>query len=169
MRPSEVDARPIQGDPTGTNECCPGMPDGREFCITGVAGVDRCQTRDCKVEGRECATDGDCCSGKCTNKACDPGIECLPDNDPCATPEQCCSHVCAPDSQGVLRCNPGCIAEQGGCTSDADCCSGSCNSAGVCGPGIVDCIPLGGACAGSGECRDGTCDPDANTCQVELL
>jgi hypothetical protein len=68
-------------------ECCPGMPDGREFCMTGLAGVDRCQTRDCIVGGRECDDDGD-----------PPQSECIPLGGACEDSMQCCTGRCSTET-----------------------------------------------------------------------
>ena len=43
------------------------------------------------------------------------------------------------------------------CAEDGDCCSGNCNSDGVCGPDETDCIPVGGECTIDEDCCTGWC------------
>lgn len=44
------------------------------------------------------------------------------DAQTCQTGDECCSKICAPDASGTLVCSPGCIADGGTCTANADCC-----------------------------------------------
>jgi hypothetical protein len=131
----------VTGDPQGTNECCPGNPDGMELCQPSVAQIDRC------LGQRECLADG----------------------EECSTPEECCGGVCTPDADGVLRCGSQCIPDGGACTRSADCCSGNCRPDGTCGPPEVACVPLGGACTTSDACCSGYCDPATMQCSVPLI
>jgi hypothetical protein len=111
----------------GFSECCPGMPDGREYCLPTDLGVDRCfVTGMCAVEGDSCQNGSDCCSGVCTNNVCG-ALVCIPDGQPCAFTDQCCNGVCVPDVNGNLVCNPNCVPDLGACTTDADCCGGYCD------------------------------------------
>jgi hypothetical protein len=120
----------------GTNECCPGNPDGDQYCQLNNVGILRCLPEDWD--------------------------ECLPDDAICTHAAECCSGICVPDGNGVYHCSPGCVADGEPCTTDADCCSGSCNEDGICGPSDNPCVPLGGQCAVdedccSNECIDGYC------------
>jgi len=134
----------VGDDPTGTNECCPGNPDGMELCTPAVAGVSRCGS-----EGTD--------------------EMCIEDGEVCATPEDCCSGVCTDaDGDGVLTCSESCVPEGGSCTRNADCCEGNCRSDFTCGPPEVDCVPLGGDCTTNAECCSGYCDPATMQCSVIL-
>jgi len=113
----------------GTNECCPGNPDGKEFCLTTAIGVDRCFVSElmCATEGSNCSDPSDCCSGVCEDGMCG-ALVCIADEQPCAFSDQCCSGICAPDSvTGELVCSPACLPDGESCTADGDCCNGFCD------------------------------------------
>lgn len=84
--------------------------------------------------GEACATDVDCCSGRCDAFACAPVGGCFPKCEPCVIDDDCCSHDCAIADDGVRRCqSPSrCVAEGDRCDpaalvgSIAACCSGAC-------------------------------------------
>ncbi len=170
----------VGGSSMGTNECCPGNPDGREFCVPSAAGVHRCLFGFpmCLPDGRMCTSDDECCTGVCMDGTCgasstmDGGTTpmCLADGAVCATPDQCCSGICTDaDGDGVLTCNEMCVADGGSCTTSADCCSGNCRTDGTCGPADVMCLPLGADCTADGDCCSGYCDPGTMTCATIII
>ena len=112
----------------GSNECCPGNPDGQEFCLPTAIGVDRCLVSgQCKLEGVGCATPDECCSGICEGGTCG-ALACFADGESCAFSDQCCSGYCLPDAAGNLVCGAACVADGGDCTASTDCCNGYCDS-----------------------------------------
>ncbi len=95
--------------PCGVPSRSPGCPNegGEAFCRETAAGVSRCFSRDCVVEGGSCEEDAECCGGTCDDETCAAGFECLPDLSPCAFSGECCCHTCAPDTGGERVCCPG--------------------------------------------------------------
>jgi hypothetical protein len=69
--------------------------------------------------------------------------------------------VCAPDANGNLVCNPGCLATGGSCTADADCCEGCClegaNGAMTCSTDCGGCTlgQIGEGCSPTRPCCPG--------------
>jgi hypothetical protein len=153
-----------------SNECCPGVPEGKLYCATTFFGVQRCLL--CKPAEAECQNDSECCGGHCVDGACGPGMTdggtdeppCTADGGECATPDECCGRMCTPDAEGVLRCGSTCIPVDGVCTTHTDCCTTNCVN-GRCGPRDVDCIPLGGTCMTAADCCSASCI--GGSCQVE--
>jgi hypothetical protein len=180
-----------------SNACCPDEMDiGRMLCQPGVAGVLRCGSLGCRLDGEVCQMDGDCCSGTCTNGFCMGGVMCTLDGIACAGTADCCSGictnnvcgdacaqmgeacatnadccggvVCAPDANGVLLCGAAtCVADGQTCTAASDCCSGNCRVDGTCGPTEVECAPLGAACTVNTDCCSGYCGPNM-TCEINI-
>jgi hypothetical protein len=146
-----------------TNECCPGVPEGKLYCHRTFFGVERCLL--CKPEGQECTNNDECCGSQCSDGTCGGGDEpaCVPDGAGCATPDECCGKICAPNATGALLCQSTCIPVSGVCTTSSDCCTGSC-VAGECGDREVECRPLGAGCAAADECCSGACNNQ--TCQI---
>jgi hypothetical protein len=144
----------------GTNECCPGNPEGQAFCQPGALGVLRCQVSatSCKPAGSPCDQGAEGCSGVCTDKTCGAPA-CIPDGEPCAFGDQCCGKICAPDpTTGALVCSPACIQPGQGCTTHADCCDGYCDPKTLtCGQPPSGCVPLGGSCKVNTDCCSGGC------------
>jgi hypothetical protein len=103
----------IEGDACSLDQgaegpCCDGLVCSEDgFCV--VPGPT------CQPEGEICEVDGDCCEGICCAGAC-RAIECCIDdpnpNDRCADGQTCNEGICA----GVST----------GCTSDAECGTGTC-------------------------------------------
>ena len=151
-----------------TNECCPGVPEGKLYCHDTFFGVERCLL--CKPKGTQCTDDAQCCGGHCAAGTCAGGdggdSSCTADGSTCSTPDECCGRICTPDSKGALRCRSECVPVSGACTTDADCCTGNCFE-GSCGDKQVNCVPLGGACSGPTLCCSQACV--AGTCQTELI
>jgi hypothetical protein len=143
-----------------TNECCPGVPDGKLVCQTTFFGVERCLL--CRPGGVDCTDNSQCCGGQCVNGKCG-GTSCVPNGQGCATPDECCGKICTPDAQGVLRCGSTCIPVTGACTTNADCCTGNCTN-GKCANREVDCLPLGGACTDPARCCSRICV--SGTCRI---
>jgi len=117
----------------GTNECCPGNPEGMSRCQPSALGVKRCRHA--------------------------PPPNCIADEAPCAFGDQCCNKVCAPRSpSGALVCSPGCLAQGEDCASNTDCCHGTCDP-GVrrCAKAPATCAALGASCAVNTDCCSGAC------------
>jgi hypothetical protein len=100
----------------------------------------------CLPEGELCNTGSTCCSGaKCIAPVAPPdagyvlptrclipsGTLCRSDGASCVEPSQCCIAICVLHPDQTYRCGPPgvdagtCIPAGGGCTRDADCCSGT--------------------------------------------
>lgn len=142
---------PFGGSATG---CEPTML-GLSRCVGGVAGCG-------SLPGQACAATDDCCTDTYAGITCQPTargpICCLADGDACAFGDLCCGGICAPATDGALRCRSECVPDGGACTADADCC-------GCCEDGTCTSGPACGTCAGAqlGE----SCDPAGAACCSE--
>lgn len=123
----------VAGDPLGARECCPGGPGATSLCrASGVEGLDRC------VSERSRAA-------------------CLGDGEVCAAPSDCCGLGCRVDASGALVCASSCAEPDAACTRDADCCTGTCTSAGRCAARASACRPLAATCVDDAACCSGVC------------
>lgn len=115
----------------------------------------------CGAVYASCTGPAACCSGSCTGGACD----CSPLAARCSTSDDCCTSTSARTCSGGV-CVAGCRANGDVCRSGLDCCSGSCDTSGHCGP---PCVGYGATCSSSGQCcaylgcPAGTC---ATSCQT---
>ena len=129
-----------------------------------------CGGVECGVESDDCTTNEQCCSNICgaTHKCqLDPAnTTCRGLGETCNSgPQQgCCSMVCD-DTQNPPRCDFGadvCKAQNSTCTTNADCCSGTCDPAtNLC---KTVCVANGGACMATGDCCSSVCTN--NVCQM---
>ena len=142
--------------------CCNG-------CDTTV-GRCRLPPTTCHGLGATCASDGDCCKGKCllngqNQLAC--RIPCLADGNACTTTAECCSFGC---SGSPPRCGPpagaaeagtggACRSTGQGCTTNLECCSHSCAD-GFC---DLPCQLAGVRCRVNSDCCSNVCA--SNLCQ----
>lgn len=137
------------GVSAAANKCC--SVDGSDgVCRLDDDGVPRCDGlgSTCQLEGDDCATNGDCCSGRCLPAVdgalhCQQSGACVEAEDPCTATSECCPTMW-------------CLREAGGAF-------GHCSQ-----EGAVDCVmegqlcDAGGlACCGgllceSGQCRGGS-------------
>jgi hypothetical protein len=172
-----IPAGEVCGGSGATSNCCPNGG-GDTGCEPASTGVRRCLGGDgsCTLPGDACDMTSDCCVDAFPEITCAEGVGgtnvcCLPDGEECAFSDICCGGVCAPGSDGVLRCGATCVADAMPCTADADCCGCACISDGaggsVCTSDPAEC----GACtdADLGEfCDEDTpcCNPDAVVCNT---
>ena len=176
-------AEPLNGCPctTGTENpcgadtllCCATTetPGGPGVCTPDSIGCN--PTGECTAQpGDACEVDADCCQGSCSEEgvcycedparpwigcSCNTGTEapcgggtalCCPTSDEPGGPGICTSSMAGCNPTGECTSDPG-----GSCTTDADCCEGSCSEDGVC--YCVDpAEPLRGC-----PCTTGTEDP----------
>lgn len=151
------------------NECC------TFSCIGGT-----CSDKLCVADNQSCGNDAECCGGKCSPDGTGGG-KCTPLNgggpatsgNPCTTNTQCASNFC---NNGICQ-NPSfCAQLTDVCSSNVDCCSGSCTKAsgatlGTCtdttAPGVPGCSPTGTVCSGAmvdGGVADGGLPPCGGSC-----
>jgi hypothetical protein len=143
-------------------------PNGRATVGVDFQGDDAgVSTPACAANGAACATNGGCCSGACVlgmggTRACQAsGATCGGVAAACGTmgAAACCSG---------LACSTGgacCIPERSTCTSDSQCCFGSCaldaaTGFGVCRQATTPpsmCAPTASSCSASGSCCSGNC------------
>jgi hypothetical protein len=117
------------------SECC------SNICNTfGILeGHATCGT--CRSDGNLCsAGDDDCCSGKCVNGRCCGNI-----GDFCDADIKCCSGNC-----DTRKCAPPCVSDGGSCNNDDDCChSAICPGGRCCRPMYDFCSSNAQCCTGS--------------------
>lgn len=162
---------------------------GNECCTFSCAGG-TCSNLQCVADNAACGVDSDCCSQSCAPDGAGGG-KCAPLNptgkptsgNPCTMSSQCASGWC---NNGVCS-NPSyCVQDTDICSSNGECCNGTCviaagKSVGTCGPqpspggtkscqsaGTI-CTPVSGPCGG--DCCSRECAPYAVTgvsiCQPE--
>ena len=129
--------------------------------LSCVAGF--CSDQQCISDNQECSEDGRCCSGTCTDGACEPlNLSCLTGGNECSDHDQCCSGLCL---DGVCELGASFCVQSGDlCTRDTDCCSATCN-VGDNGLGICGEVPSGSTrCTGV----EGMLCQDCNDCCSRL-
>jgi hypothetical protein len=155
-------------------------------CCSGSCLGGKCATKQCTADDAACTSDGECCGGKCDAGKCKAlSLTCKTSGNPCGgSPDggnsECCSHLC---KDGICAAPSFCSQEGDACSTDLNCCGGSCQKAagatlGLCGavvaaPGAGGCTTAGTVCgAGTtggtlpdcgGECCSKSCRPFAAT------
>jgi hypothetical protein len=143
-----------------TSETGPGLDSGTDGFITTIDGS-RADAADCKLVAQTCASSGDCCSLNCntTTKQCEPPLnKCSPSGTACITGNECCTLSCVGSTCSTKLC----VADNGACAVDGECCGGKCAPDGK-GGGI--CTPLnpggpktdGNPCATNTDCASKLC------------
>lgn len=86
---------------------------------------------------------------------------CLADGAECDLGDACCGGICAPDSNGVLRCGATCVPDAMPCTAPSDCCGCACIADGsggmVCSSDPMSCAACTGAQLGENCTTDSDC------------
>ncbi len=107
----------------GPGQDCGDLCNGDTVCCGECNGV-QC----CNPEGYDCSIDGNCCDGLvCRNGLCKPPCSQLAEY--CDSTQPCCSGL-------LCENNACCVQTYDRCTYDSDCCTGNCQSDGICGPMI---------------------------------
>jgi hypothetical protein len=142
-------------------------------CCSGVCLAGRCSFFNfCRAMGDICGADADCCDGVCDPNAhrCDSAQMCVTTNEPCTGLRSCCDTLCVPTGFGTSYCYPmcGCHAYDDVCTSDKQCCSGSCGAPDNLGlrrcARAQNCQPDGDVCGGNGASQN-CCSGGKANCQ----
>jgi hypothetical protein len=130
-------------------------------CANKIAGQ-VCKNGRCACPGRQqgcakqCIAQNACCTddvpGCPYGDVCERGtcINCI--GDPCLSNGACCTDACESRFTFQCICQPGASA----CTSDRQCCNGSCNLQ----TGKCRCDPNGSPCTARMSCCSGTCVDD---------
>lgn len=154
-----------------------------ECCTLNCQG-NVCQADACTSDGLSCNSDAQCCGGTCADGSCkdiNGSISsCKSSGNACETGAQCCSKLCG-ESGTCLNSSSYCIQLNDICTSDDQCCHGSCikgdgATAGYCGKqastgsGCENKLTAGEVCGGDcSQCCSRSCAPfgatGANICQ----
>jgi hypothetical protein len=140
----------------GTGTACPTGYTGNAPCCIAADAV--CQFRDQCCDGAPCVPDA---AGilRCAAPACKPrGVLCAGAGD-----QSCCDGLTCTSIEGAFVCadltGSGCTTDGGACSSNANCCGGTCQG-GVCKPAA--CVTDGGACTTNTDCCGNACN--AGTC-----
>jgi hypothetical protein len=163
----------------GSLVCCAtsNEPGGSGVCTSDSVGCN--PTGECSSDpGEDCETDADCCTGTCSDEGVcfcsDParpwiGCDCNTGTEgPCGGgTELCCPTGTEPGGPGVCTssmagCEVVCTSDPGGdCSSDDDCCTGTCSDEGVCFCSDPDRPWIGCPCTTGTEapCDGGLCCP----------
>jgi hypothetical protein len=129
----------------------------------------------CRLQSDSCNANANCCAGnvlqfdtchkdslgipRCGDD--DGGMECtFTPGMVCASSADCCGNPCVPTpgEEFGFTCASNCVPSSGGCTTDADCCSGlPCilepgSSSGVCGSTPGSCVLYGQSCDATNMC-----------------
>lgn len=125
------------GVSAASNKCC-ALDETEGVCQLDEDGVPRCNGlgSSCQVEGDACATNEDCCAGKClpgpdSVLICKPGSSCVEVSDPCTATSECCPGMWCERQAGTAfgRCS---VEEAVGCSllgqicgnTEMECCPG---------------------------------------------
>jgi hypothetical protein len=148
-------------------------------CCSHRCEAGHCVAFTCASLGQQCKVDTDCCSqpnedgaliqprcdaslGLCVDPTDDKCDVCVPVDD---SKLNCClgqmdEPFCYVLDDGTSRCGPSDCAPIGaGCSGNADCCDGYCDTAGSphCAPPLTTCSLVGGPCDIDGDCCSGQC------------
>lgn len=115
-----------------------------QYCFDGA-----CET--CRVGGKECDDDAQCCSGNCLGGFC----ECKPFGGTCGVDVDCCRGLCIEGSCGCAGSGASCVALE-------NCCSSMCSDAGVC-----ECAHTGSHCQTPEDCCNGLCEGGVCRCRAK--
>ncbi len=123
---------------------------GASFIDAIVYGA-RGDSAACKPDGDNCAKSTECCSTNCnatTGKCEKPLTLCKPPAATCVSGNECCTFSCV----GGKCSSTLCVADNGACGLDTDCCGGKCAPDGL---GGGKCTPLngGGPATGGNPCN----------------
>jgi len=137
------------GDGSNTNE-------GGPQADAGTVGIDGSPFGDggCYTLGTGCTSNGECCSGTCTNGVCDYPA-CVSNGGACTSNSQCCTLTCTGGKCAALAGSGSCKSLGNTCTSASDCCSGRC-AGGTCQPSSW-CSQTSDICQASADCCSGSC------------
>lgn len=124
------------------------------------AGVDSCEgycngtSCACNPPGSSCSIDGSdprCCSFLCRNGKCTPdGVQ--PRGTPCTENRWCIQAICESGRcGGVAAPIPRCRPYETSCSTEADCCSGTCSA------GLCTCRANGTSCTTDANCCNRAC------------
>ncbi len=147
--------------------------DDPDDCCSLACNGGQCGGPICKTASENCSGDVECCSGKCAMGRCAIMTNsCLPTAEACAgdAGPDCCSSVCD-EMTGRCDLGPGnCREPSSPCTSDSDCCLGTCSRGSQSGlPGSVPtctaaCLFQGQDCNSNGDCCAGVCGGAPSRC-----
>jgi hypothetical protein len=141
-------------------DCCP-----ETHCSAAPGTIARaCAKADCSLALVDCATDDQCCSGRCDRATFSCAPACTYEGSACGADSDCCAGQCVNGA-----CAGTCSTSS--CTASEDCCSGSCvqgTCAAPCSPVSTHdpCTP-GGPLARSTDltsCIDMVCNDDPFCC-----
>ncbi len=151
-------------------DCCSNSCVDSGGVACGAAGGCSCAPRAaCSAGGATCTADADCCNNLCdrpggaASGTCAALSACATAGEPCSTEGlsgSCCSTVCLDTTGDGPRCQflGGCRVQDDLCSSDAQCCSGSCAVDGTTADGrdirrcanVESCLPAGEVCGDGG-------------------
>ena len=166
---------PVDGACAGDGDCCSALCDsatkkcatnlgvcsppgtacaGPTECCTFSCVGGKCSSQQCTADNAACTANEECCGGTCEGGTCKAlTTACKSRGNPCGGNGDCCSKYC----DGGFCSAPSFCAQNGdACTSDLECCGGSCAKAagatlGLCGAvGGSNCAPAGTVCTGDG-------------------
>jgi len=166
---------------TMAGQCCSGFCSNEAGTACAGGSCNCAPPPACTGTGMACTLDAECCNGLCDDPdgdgagTCANIGACLSAGEPCGTEGfngSCCSTVCLDTGDGP-RCQflGGCRVQNELCSSDGECCSGSCEQSGTTADGRPitrcandgSCQPVGEVCGGSGATSNCCPNGDKNT------
>ncbi|MGI9253604.1 MAG: hypothetical protein ACR2J8_07650 [Thermomicrobiales bacterium] len=169
--PAVAAAQPHQQGPCGdksraANRCTKNGDCCTEICVTDLSNKDKVGRCRCRISGKSCEKDLNCCKRKGVQMACNGGVcgdRCSKLGKSCSSTIPCCAGACTGVAAGNDRGDSSgqtCCLETGasGCTKKRDCCGASTGDAdcvaGVC---TSTCLPMRATCTLNDQCCTNTC------------